>query len=86
MIDGYFKSPAFEEVFDFHQQIADADPSVFGACVFGNTCLNHMIAIDSYGTEVTEDNLFITAFSFLTPLWPGRDPQADLYVRVTPEP
>ncbi|MCR5137143.1 MAG: right-handed parallel beta-helix repeat-containing protein [Oscillospiraceae bacterium] len=80
--DGYFTSPFFEETFGFHHHVADADLSVFGSCIFGDTCLDHLIAFSCVGNEVTEDNLMITAISVVTPFWPGRDP----YVLVTPQP
>ena len=68
--DEYFTSPFFEETFGFHQRITEADPTVFGSCVYGNTCLGHLIAFTCAGNTVTEDNLYITAFSVVTPLWP----------------
>ena len=86
--NGYFTSPFFEETFGFHQRISEADPTVFGSCVFGNTCLDHMVAFACYGDTAAEDNLYITAMSFVTPLWPGR-PVSDAYVQAvppTPEP
>ena len=69
--DGYFTSDIFEEVFGFHKRIADADTGVFGACAYGETCLDHLIAFSSFGPEVTEDKLKIAAISFVTPFWPG---------------
>ena len=90
--DEYFTSPSFEEIFGFHQRIADADLSVFASCAFGETCLDHMIAFACVGNNVTEDNLKITAISVVTPLWPGRsmsedtEPAAQPYVLVTPQP
>ena len=69
--DGYFTNELFTDTFKFRQRIADADPTVFGSCVFGETCLDHMIAVACYGSEVTEDSLMISAFSVKTPLWPG---------------
>ena len=77
--DEYFTSPFFEETFGFHQRITEADPTVFGSCVYGNTCLGHLIAFTCAGNTVTEDNLYITAFSVVTPLWPGQ-----AYVQAVP--
>ncbi|MBR0161210.1 MAG: right-handed parallel beta-helix repeat-containing protein [Oscillospiraceae bacterium] len=87
--EGYFTVPGFEELFGFHQRISDADPTVFGSCVYGNTCLGHMIAFSSAGNTATEDNLYITAISVLTPLWPGvsvTEAQAQAQVPPTPQP
>ena len=80
--DGYFTSPFFEETFGFHQRIANANTTEYGSCLFGNTCLDHMIAFAVTGNEPTVENLKITAVSVVTPFWPGRYP----YVLVTPEP
>ena len=80
--DEYFTSPFFEEIFGFHQRIADADLSVFGSCAYGETCLNHMIAFAWTGgwqNQITEDGLKITAISVVTPLWPGQ-----AYVQAVP--
>ena len=85
--DGYFTAPGFEELFGFHQRISDADPSVFGSCVYGDTCLNHLIAFSCFGDQVTEENLKITAISVLTPLWPGVSvAEAQAQVPPTPQP
>ena len=90
--DEYFTSPFFEEIFGFHQRIADADLSVFGSCAYGETCLNHMIAFAWTGgwqNQITEDGLKITAISVLTPLWPGvsvTEAQAQAQVPPTPQP
>ena len=86
--DGYFTDEMFDEMFPFRQLVKEADPTVFGSCVFGNTCLDHMVAFACYGDTAAEDNLYITAMSFVTPLWPGR-PVSDAYVQAvppTPEP
>ena len=87
--NGYFTSPFFEETFGFHQRISEADPTVFGSCVYGNTCLGHLIAFTSAGNTATEDNLYITAISVVTPLWPGvsvTEAQAQAQVPPTPQP
>ena len=87
--DEYFTSPFFEEAFGFHQRISDADPTLFGSCVYGNTCLEHLIAFTCAGSTVTEDNLYITAISVVTPLWPGvsvAEAQAHAQVPPTPQP
>lgn len=86
--NGYFTSPFFEETFGFHQRISEADPTVFGSCVYGNTCLGHLIAFTSAGNTATEDNLYITAISVVTPLWPGvsvAEAQAQAQVPPTPQ-
>ena len=86
--DGYFTAPGFEELFGFHQRISEADPTVFGSCVYGNTCLGHLIAFTSAGKTATEDNLYITAISVVTPLWPGvsvAEAQAQAQVPPTPQ-
>ena len=87
--EGYFTQPGFEEVFGFHQRISEADPTVFGSCVYGATCLGHLIAFSSAGNTATEDNLYITAISVVTPLWPGvsvTEAQAQAQVPPTPQP
>ena len=87
--EGYFTQPGFEEVFGFHQRISEADPTVFGSCVYGATCLGHLIAFTSAGNTATEDNLYITAISVVTPLWPGvsvTEAQAQAQVPPTPQP
>lgn len=89
--NGYFTADGFNERFGFRQRIAEADPTVFGSCLFGNTCLDHLIAFSGVYDEDTEASLKITAISVVTPLWPGRDPalgngELPSYVPVTPEP
>jgi len=74
--NGYFTNEVFNESFRFRQRIADADPSVFGSCVFGKTCLDHLIAFVFFGDQISEEHLYIRAISVLTPLWPGSDPAA----------
>ncbi len=81
--DGYFTNELFTDTFRFKDRIADADPGVFGSCLYGDTCLNHMIAFACFGDQVTEENLKITAISVLTPFWPGNDVQV---VPPTPQP
>ena len=70
--DGYFTNQVFEELFRFRQRIADADTSVFASCLYGNTCLDHLIAFARVGDEPEQENLQISAISVVTPLWPGR--------------
>ena len=77
--DGYFTNKLFTDTFRFKEQIAADDLSEFGSCIFGDTCLNHLIAFACIGNEPTEDNLRITAISVLTPLWPGQ-----AYVQAVP--
>ena len=77
--DGYFTNELFTDTFRFKEQIAADDLSEFGSCIFGDTCLNHLIAFACIGNEPTEDNLRITAISVLTPLWPGQ-----AYVQAVP--
>ena len=81
--DGYFSSPFFEETFDFTRQIAEADPSVFGSCVFGWTCLDGRFAFANLGFDDSLDDLRIGAISVLTPLWPGR-PADEAYAEAVP--
>ncbi|MBO7373353.1 MAG: right-handed parallel beta-helix repeat-containing protein, partial [Oscillospiraceae bacterium] len=87
--DGYFTAEGFHERFPFLQQIIDADPTVFGSCVFGSTCLNHMIAFACFDNEATEDSLMIKAISVVTPFWPGisdggSDAGSQAYVQAVP--
>lgn len=85
--DDFFTAKGFTDRFPFMQRVTDADPSVFGSCVFGETCLDHMIAFSCYGNEVKEDNLMINAISVVTPLWPGVSvAEAQVYVPPTPQP
>ena len=81
--DGYFTNELFTDTFRFKERIAADDLSEFGACSFGDTCLNHLIAFSCFGDQVTEENLKITAISVLTPFWPGNDVQV---VPPTPQP
>jgi hypothetical protein len=81
--DGYFMNELFTDTFRFRDRIANADTSEYGSCLFGETCLDHMIAFSCYGNEVKEDNLMISAISVLTPFWPGNDVQV---VPPTPQP
>lgn len=57
---------------DYRKRIAAADILEFGDCVFGETICDHLIAFSCFGGEVKEDNLFVTAISLSTPLYPGR--------------
>ena len=82
--DGYFVNELFTDTFRFRDRIADADTSVFASCVFGNTCLDHLIAFTCPGNEITSDNLMISAISVVTPFWPGRDPSADTVSEAQP--
>ena len=77
--EGYFTNQVFEEIYRFRQRIADADTSVFASCLYGNTCLDHLIAFARVDGEPEQDNLRINAISVVTPLWPGQ-----AYVQVLP--
>ena len=81
--DGYFMNELFTDTFRFRDRIANADTSEYGSCVFGNTCLDHLIAFANFGNEPTSENLKIRAISVLTPFWPGNDVQV---VPPTPQP
>ena len=59
-----------QKLFGFHQRISEADPTVFGSCVYGFTCLDHLIVFSTFGDPAVEENLKITAISVVTPLWP----------------
>ena len=85
--DGYFTAPCFEELFGFHQRISEADPTVFGSCVYGFTCLDHLIVFSTFGDPAVEENLKITAISVVTPLWPEvsvTEAQAQAQAQVPP--
>ena len=85
--DGYFTAPGFEELFGFHQRISEADPTVFGSCVYGFTCLDHLIVFSTFGDPAVEENLKITAISVVTPLWPEvsvTEAQAQAQAQVPP--
>ena len=69
--DEDFMNSFFNDV--FRQRIADASLEEYGSCLFGDTCLDHLIAFSCFGYQVTEDNLFITAISATTPLWHGNN-------------
>ena len=77
--EGYFTNQVFEEIYRFRQRIADADTSMFASCLYGNTCLDHLIAFARVDGEPEQDNLRINAISVVTPLWPGQ-----AYVQVLP--
>ena len=81
--DGYFTNELFTDTFRFRDRIADADTSVFASCLYGNTCLDHLIAFTRVDSEPNQDNLRISAISVLTPFWPGNDVQV---VPPTPQP
>lgn len=81
--DGYFTNELFTDTFRFRDRIADADTSVFASCLYGNTCLDHLIAFARVDGESKQDNLRISAISVLTPFWPGNDVQV---VPPTPQP
>ena len=81
--DGYFMNELFTDTFRFRERIANADTSEYGSCVFGNTCLDHLIAFANFGNEPSSENLKIRAISVLTPFWPGNDVQV---VPPTPQP
>ncbi len=84
--DGYFTNELFTETFQFQQRIADAPLDEYGSCVFGDTCLDHLIAFACYGNEAAEDNLYINAISVLTPFWPGRSAEDGYAPAVPPTP
>ncbi len=69
--DGYFTNELFTDTFRFRDRIAADGLSEFGQCIFGTTCLEHLIAFTCFGDKLTEDNLKIRAISVNTPLWPG---------------
>ena len=77
--EGYFTNQVFEEIYRFRQRIADADTSVFASCLYGNTCLDHLIAFARVDGEPKQDNLRINAISVVTALWPGQ-----AYVQAVP--
>ena len=68
------------------ERIANASVSEFGNCIFGETCLDHLIAFSCIGDHVTEDNLRITAISTTTPLWPGLHINSGYVQAVPPTP
>ena len=67
---------------EFCDLITQAGVSEYGSCVFGNTVLDHRIAITCFGDQLTEDTLRIRAISFADPLYPGRAPED--YVQAVP--
>ena len=84
--DGYFTNELFNDTFEFPQRVADADASVFGSCVFGITCLDHLVAFVDFGGKSAEDDLKIRAVSVLTPLWPGGTDGTGSVLAVPPTP
>ena len=70
--DGYFANELFTDVYRFRERIANADTAEYGSCVYGATCLDHLIAFSCIGNEPTVENLRINAISVLIPFWPGR--------------
>ena len=82
--DGYFTNELFTETFRFRDRIADADPTEFGSCIFGTTCLDHLIAFTCFDSEIRDSAMKIRAISVKTPLWPGRAPDEQNVVLVTP--
>ena len=67
------------------ERIANAPLEEFGQCLYGNTCCDHLIAVACAGNDLRVDNLYVTAISTTTPLWPGRDPYVSA-VPPTPQP
>ncbi|MBR4393904.1 MAG: right-handed parallel beta-helix repeat-containing protein [Oscillospiraceae bacterium] len=67
------------------ERIANASLDEFGQCIYGNTCCDHLIAFACAGNDIRTDNLYITAISTTTPLWPGRAMNSN-YVQVVPTP
>ena len=80
---GDFEGVLFSDA--FRERIAAASVEECGQCIFGATCLDHLIAFAGFGMDNTDTDYRIRAISNTTPLWPGRaqDPN---YVQVTPEP
>ena len=81
--DGYFTNDYITRTLRFQERIAAADVTEFGACIFGDTCLEHLIAFACSGSEVTEDNLKIRAISVSSPFWPG-SPTGNGYALAVP--
>ena len=82
---GDFEGILFSDA--FRKRIADASVEEYGSCVFGATCLDHLIAFAGYGMDNTENDYRINAISISTPLWPGRgESDPVLVVPPTPEP
>ncbi len=84
--DGYFTNELFTETLHFRERIASADLTEFGSCIFGNTCLDHLIAFVCFGDRFTEDTLKIRAISVKTPFWPGSSTGGDYALAVPPTP
>ncbi len=80
---GDFEGVLFSDA--FRERIAAASAEECGQCIFGATCLDHLIAFAGFGMDNTDTDYRIRAISNTTPLWPGR-PQDPNYVQVTPEP
>ena len=80
---GDFQGVLFSDA--FRERIRNASIEEYGSCVFGATCLDHLIAFAGYGMDNTENDYRINAISISTPLWPGGRGESD-YVQVTPEP
>ena len=71
----------------FRERIGNASIEEYGSCVFGVTCLDHLIAFAGFGNDNTENDYRIRAISISTPLWPGRgESDPVLVVPPTPEP
>ena len=63
----------------FRQRIGNASAEEYGQCVFGVTCLDHLIAFAGLGQDNSDTDYRIRAISISTPLWPGRN-----YVEAVP--
>ena len=76
MASGSFLSQTFTE--DWMQRIGEAELLEYGQCAFGNTVLDHCVAVavvrDSAGTggEPAAEDFAITCISFAGALWPGQ--------------
>ncbi len=79
--EGFYEKNGIE---DFRQRVAAASLDEFGACLYGETFCDHLIAFSCFGNASDPDSFRVDCLSLQTPLWPGNPARAD--AAPTPQP
>ena len=66
--EGFYEKNGIE---DFRQRVAAASLEEFGACLYGETFCDHLIAFSCFGNASDPDSFRVDCLSLQTPLWPG---------------
>ena len=61
----------------FRQRVAEASLDEFGACSYGETFCDHLIAVACFGHVTDLDSFRVDCLSLQTPLWPGNPAHAE---------